>query len=417
MLRIAAAGIALGWAGACSAGDFRLRDGDTVAFLGDSITAARDYTQIVELYTLMRFPERKVRFVNAGQGGDTAEGSLKRIDRDVFSHGANVVLVIFGLNDIGWGMKADDEHKRRYLEALRQIIVRCREKGARPVICSPAVTAELSSRSENGFLQRMTDEGLALAQSQGAETIDIQRPMREIQKKIEAANAKRAGDAKPTRLHLEDGVHLNHLGHLAMAYAILKGLGAPAEVSSAAVDARSLSVTEARGCVVSDVAALPEGGVAFTRLDEGLPVNLGILSAFSYVWVPVPNGLNGYRLKVTNLPGGDYEIFASGRAVGAASSASLARGINISSMTANGWQPGGPWDAQSGLVKELTAGRDRIAVSEFLRSRFAAQHPDSPELDRLTREIDERIIELQRATAKPYPYRFEIRKKKVEPGK
>ena len=50
------------------ADDFALRDGDTVVFLGDSITAARTYGKIVENYTLLRFPDRKVRFVNAGVG-------------------------------------------------------------------------------------------------------------------------------------------------------------------------------------------------------------------------------------------------------------------------------------------------------------------------------------------------------------
>lgn len=34
--------------------DFALQDRDTVVFLGDRITAARGYTKIVELYTLMR---------------------------------------------------------------------------------------------------------------------------------------------------------------------------------------------------------------------------------------------------------------------------------------------------------------------------------------------------------------------------
>ena len=54
--------------------DYQLRDGDTVVFLGDSITAARTYGKIVENYTLLRYPERKVRFINAGWGGDTAAG-------------------------------------------------------------------------------------------------------------------------------------------------------------------------------------------------------------------------------------------------------------------------------------------------------------------------------------------------------
>ena len=92
--------------------DYAVRDGDTVVFLGDSITAARTYGKIVENYTLLRFPDRKVRFINAGWGGDTAAGGLERLDRDVFAHGATVLIVAYGINDIGWGMKADDEHKQ-----------------------------------------------------------------------------------------------------------------------------------------------------------------------------------------------------------------------------------------------------------------------------------------------------------------
>src|SRR6186713_1880453 len=95
--------------------EFALRDGDTVASLGDSITAARGYTKIVEHYTLMRFPERRVQFVNAGKGGDTARSAVERLDRDVFGHGATVVTVALGVNDIGWGMKADAEHQQLYL--------------------------------------------------------------------------------------------------------------------------------------------------------------------------------------------------------------------------------------------------------------------------------------------------------------
>ena len=94
---------------ASGAEDFALRDGDTVVFLGDSITAARTYGRIVENYTLLRFPSRKVHFHNAGWGGDTASGGLKRLDRDVLPLAPTVVIVAYGVNDIGWGTKADDE--------------------------------------------------------------------------------------------------------------------------------------------------------------------------------------------------------------------------------------------------------------------------------------------------------------------
>src|ERR1043165_8713305 len=89
--------------------DFAIRDGDTVVFLGDSITAARTYGKIIENYTLLRFPDRKVHFVNAGWGGDTAQGGLKRLQRDVLDKSATLVTVAYGINDIGWGGKADQE--------------------------------------------------------------------------------------------------------------------------------------------------------------------------------------------------------------------------------------------------------------------------------------------------------------------
>src|SRR5690242_10481453 len=121
--------------------DYALRDGDTVVFLGDSITAARTYGKIVENYTLLRFPGRKVRFINSGRGGDTAAGGLRRLDRDVFAHGATVLVVAYGINGIGWGTQADEEHKDAYLDAIRGIVERSHERQVRVFLCSAAIKA------------------------------------------------------------------------------------------------------------------------------------------------------------------------------------------------------------------------------------------------------------------------------------
>lgn len=197
----------------CHAEGFALKDGDTVAFLGDSITAARGYTKIVEHYTLMRYPQRKVQFFNAGQGGDTAAGAVERLERDVFAKGATVVTVAFGVNDIGWGAKATPENKQRYLDGIRAIVTKCQEKGVRPYICSPAITSEPPDKAMQGFLQTMTDEGLALAKSLGADTIDLQRGMREIQRRVISVNANQPETKHHVSLHVADGVHLSDLGH------------------------------------------------------------------------------------------------------------------------------------------------------------------------------------------------------------
>src|SRR5262245_24562527 len=233
---------------AVRADDFALKDGDTVVFLGDSITAARTYGKIIENYTLLRYPDRKVRFVNAGVGGDTTAGGLARLERDVFAHKPTVVTVAYGINDIGWGTKADDAHKKAYLEGIRGIVEACKKRGVRVYVCSAAATAEDPDKAEDGFLRKMCDEGMALSRSLGGEAIDVQGAMRGIQKKIRAANAKVADKTRHDTLHAPDGVHLNDLGQLAMAYAILKGLGAPADVSSASVDAAGAKLVAAKGC-------------------------------------------------------------------------------------------------------------------------------------------------------------------------
>src|SRR5262249_5947716 len=153
-------------------------------------------------------------------------------------------------------------------------------------ICSAAITAADPATSEDSFLQKMCDEGMAIAKEQGEQAIDVQRTMRDIQKTVWAANAKLKDDKGKTSLHAADGVHLNDLGQLPMAYAILKGLGAPADVSSVVVDAKEPKLVDAKGCKVSDLKG-GATGLEFTRLDEGRPINFGLFGALNFRFVPV----------------------------------------------------------------------------------------------------------------------------------
>ena len=393
-------------------GEFALRDGDTVVFLGDSITAARTYGKTVENYTLLRFPLRKVRFINSGWGGDTAAGGLKRLERDVFRHGATVLIVAYGVNDIGWGTKADAEHKRIYLDAIRGIVEQCKARGVRVYIGSAAVTAENPETAESGFLQTMCDEGMALARSLGEHSIDIERTMRLIQRKVIAARASSKAEEKTT-LHAADGIHLNDLGQLAMAFAILRGLGAPAEVSAAAVDAEGPKVISAEGCRVSNLSGQigdKAGVLEFDRLDDGLPVNFGLFGALQFRFVPIPDELNRYMLTVASLRHGRFEVLADGRSLGTYNEKQLAAGLNIASATADGWEPGGPWDAAASVLISMTDARDQIANSGRFLDHYLPQQPERLELHRQSREINQRIEALQRALLKPRPFHFVVKR-------
>ena len=165
----------------------------------------------------------------------------------------------------------------------------------------------------------------------------------------------------------------------------------------------------AEGCTISEIKKRDDG-IEFTRLDNGLPLNLGALSGLQYRWITIPDGINRYMVAVQGLAAGDYEIRAEGRLLGKTTAAQLARGLNLASMTADPWEPGGPWDAQSCIVKELVDARDKLWMSRFMRSRFLANHPQNDVLGMRTKELDDALFAQQHAAAKPYAYRFEIRK-------
>ena len=402
----------LAWAAAAPpalAGDYALRDSDTVVFLGDSITAAHVYSKHVENYTLLRFPDRKVRFVNAGGGGDTAEGGLARLESDVLPHEPTVLIVAYGVNDIGWGTKADTEHERRYLDAVRGIVEACNMRGIRLYLCSAAVTAGDPDEAESGFLQAMCDQGMAISREGGQHAIDVQRTMRGIQRKVIEAARSAKPDETADSLHVADGVHLTELGQLAMAFAILKGLDAPPRVSSVVVDANGLEVIEQAGCTASNLVG-DEDGVAFDRLDEGLPMSLGVFGGFQYRYVPIPGELNGYRVAVRGLEPGEYEIKAEGRSLGKFSADRLAEGMDVASARSDVWEPGGPWEATAWELSRITDARDQVAQARQALAGSLANRPDREALREESEAIDARLIEHQRSLVRPRPFRFEVRR-------
>src|SRR6185436_20033885 len=79
-----------------------LKDGDTVVFLGDSITHQCLYTQYVEDYFYTRFPKLHIHFHNSGVGGDRAADALARFDMDVAAYKPKYVTILLGMNDGGY---------------------------------------------------------------------------------------------------------------------------------------------------------------------------------------------------------------------------------------------------------------------------------------------------------------------------
>ena len=74
--------------------------GNTICFLGDSITHGGQYHEFLQLFYATRYPNLKLTFHNCGISGDNAEGIIHRLDKDVFIHKPSHVFLMTGMNDV-----------------------------------------------------------------------------------------------------------------------------------------------------------------------------------------------------------------------------------------------------------------------------------------------------------------------------
>ena len=217
--------------------EFALHDGDRVVFLGDSNTGAGGFVQTVEVYTLLRFPARRIRFINSGIGGDTAVGGLARLDRDVFQHHPTVLVIMYGINDVCWGACAGEPERRAHVDAIGAIVARARARGIRVYVCSYPTSGVESQAYLDTVLEDIGDRAMERSQDLGGDAIDVQRHLREIQRGTDQVDAPADPSAVKVSTHASDKIHLNEVGQAAVALAILEGLGAPQVVSRVVIDA------------------------------------------------------------------------------------------------------------------------------------------------------------------------------------
>jgi lysophospholipase L1-like esterase len=123
---------------AVEAAPFDLQDGDTLVFLGDSITHQCLYTQYVEDFFFTRYPDRKIQFHNSGVSGDRAINALDRFDADVAEFHPKVVTVLLGMND-GAYEDFDASNFEAYSRDMTILLDQIGKTGATPIVMSPTM--------------------------------------------------------------------------------------------------------------------------------------------------------------------------------------------------------------------------------------------------------------------------------------
>jgi hypothetical protein len=139
--------------------------------------------------------------------------------------------------------------------------------------------------------------------------------------------------ARPTmptvRVGGGDQVHPGQAGQTLMAATILKGMSFPPLVAAVEINAASGKVVEKKNCAIEGLKVDADGKVTFQQKDNALPFFPEGDAKNILQWLPILEELNDYRLKVTGLRAGRYEIRLAGVKVADCSNTELSAGVNL----------------------------------------------------------------------------------------
>lgn len=201
-----------------------VKNGEKIAFLGDSITAlgARKAPYMGYLHLVIDGLNRsgiKASMVPAGISGHKSNQMLARVDKDVIGKKPQWMLLSCGVNDVWHGKRgvALPDYKKN----ITAIVDKAQKAGIKVVIMTASMIREDAKNKQNTTLKEYNDFLRTLAKEKKCLLADINARM---QKEV---YSKELALIKGNKLTY-DGVHMNGRGHMMMASVILETFGVPA---------------------------------------------------------------------------------------------------------------------------------------------------------------------------------------------
>lgn len=321
------------------------KQGDRIAFVGNSITDGGHYHSYIWLYYMTRFPYMRVRMGNLGIGGDTSAEILNRLEADVFAKNPTVVALTFGMNDSGYFELLSDtaqtfkkhrlEMVRKNYDGMEKILkkhgVRVIQIGTSPYDEYAKLKSNLY-HGKNDFIRDMIAIQEISAKKNGWEFLDFNKPMTDMNRKRQKADS-------AFTICGHDRIHPDNDGHMVMAYIFLKAQGlADKCVADIEIDATKKQTISSENCSVYRLKA-NDGEVEFDYLANSLPYPLDTIARGgmefkrpqSRVVEHIPGfmeNMNFEGLKISNLKG-NYEFKIDGEIIDTLSADQLSNGINM----------------------------------------------------------------------------------------
>ena len=127
-----------------------VKSGETICFLGDSITAYGGRFSGGYLRLVMKGLEVngiKAKAIPAGVGGNKSNQMLKRFERDLFPKKPNILLLSCGVNDVWHGAKGVplDQYKKN----ITAIVDKALGAGMKVCLLTPTVITENPKDARN----------------------------------------------------------------------------------------------------------------------------------------------------------------------------------------------------------------------------------------------------------------------------
>lgn len=399
---------------------FFFRDGDRVVFLGDSITQQQLYTTYIESYLLTRFPKWQLWFRNAGWGGDTAwlrqrasgitdqmllsaQGAEREqlvaktvahgLGRDVLPLKPTAITIDFGMNDA----RGRDRALPLYEMSLMELVKQLKAAGVRVALLTPSPEernqADQPAGSEyNQWLRKYGTVVDSVSLRQRTAFVDQLQPFIDVIEKGRLAD--------PNFKLIPDAVHPGPAGQLVMAWAILKGLNAPPDVSHLHVDATAKRVVAADGCRVNTFSVTTER-IAYERADDALPMSLPKEAPTVLPFAPILDDLSRHTLRVTGLRANAYDVLIDGSKVATVPRADLERGWSMAAAET-------PMQKQANDVMAMVVQKNNL----YFRRWRQVQLGNAPDKEAQMRDLDQQIANLEKqidTARQPKLHRFELR--------
>ncbi|NQT82312.1 SGNH/GDSL hydrolase family protein [bacterium] len=210
--------LALMTASSCFAAEngFKLKDGETIVFLGDSITqagtAAEGYITLFKL--ACDVTGHRIKFINSGISGHKSNDMLARLQKDVIDHHPDWVSISCGVNDVWHGERGVPLPD--YKKNMTKIVDRCLAAGIKVLLLTATPIYEDPNSKENKKLAAYNDFLRQLAKEKKVLLCDLNEAFMSLYAK------KRTKD----NIWTTDGVHMKPRGNRLMAREIFRALGA-----------------------------------------------------------------------------------------------------------------------------------------------------------------------------------------------